>query len=310
MFGTILSNIAVILAYMLIGYILCKSKVAVASHAKSMSSLLIYILGPAMIVYSFLQMEYSIHSWYKILIYFLVTLAVQILFLALMYVIFSRKYEDAKYRIMSAAAVLGNVGFFGMPVISRIFPDEPIVICYSSVNVMSMNLIVFTIGVFLITNDKKYMSIKSAILNPTSIGMIISLPLFFLDVQLPEIAMDAVTLLARMATPMGMFILGIRLSTVDLKNLFTRPFVYLTCVLKLLAFPVFAYACVFFLPFLDNVAKQTVFILAAAPSGVIIESLSELHECEQELSANVVLLTTILCILTMPFIVSLLAMMF
>ena len=60
------------------------------------------------------------------------------------------------------------------------------------------------------------------------------------------------------------------------------------------------------MPFIDDVAKTTVIVLAAAPSGAIIESLAELHECEQELSANVVLMTTLLTIFTMPFLLMIL----
>ena len=46
--------------------------------------------------------------------------------------------------------------------------------------------------------------------------------------------------------------------------------------------------------------KASVVLLAMTPSGAIIESLAELHECEQEFAANVVLLTTILSVITIP----------
>ena len=41
-------------------------------------------------------------------------------------------------------------------------------------------------------------------------------------------------------------------------------------------------------------------MLSAAPSGAIILSLAELHGCEQKLSANVVLLTTLCSLMTLP----------
>ncbi len=306
MFSLILSNVAVLLVYMLIGFALSKAKKAVVSHAKSMSGLLIYALSPAMIINSFLQLEYSHENIIKIAKCFLATLIIQVLFFGVLYFILRKKYKDAKYRILTLGGVLGNVGFFGMPVVSGLFPDDPIVLCYSSINVMSMNLIVFTIGVFLITNDKKYVSMKSAVLNPTTLSILAALPLFFFNVRLPGIAESSISVLAKMVTPMCMFILGIRLSAAKLKDLFTRPFVYGTCALKLVAFPVFAFLCVRWIPFFDDTLKATIVVLAAAPSGAVIESLAELHECEQELSANVVLLTTILSIVTTPIVTSLL----
>lgn len=55
-----------------------------------------------------------------------------------------------------------------------------------------------------------------------------------------------------------------------------------------------------FLAILDETFKSCILILSAAPSGAIILSLAELHDTEQELCANVVLLTTILCVITIP----------
>ncbi len=300
MFVLILSNVLVLLVYMLLGFALCKAKKATVAHAKSMSGLLLFVLSPAMIINSFLQLEYSGENVVRIVKYFLATLIIQVLFFAVLYLILHKKYKDARYRILTVGGVLGNVGFFGMPVISGMFPNDPIVLCYSSVNVMSMNLIVFTIGVFLITNDKKYVSVKSAILNPTTLSILAALPLFIFNVRLPEIAESSIGILAKMVTPMCMFILGMRLSAAKLGALFTRPFVYVTCALKLAAFPVFAFLCVRWIPFFDDTLKTTVVVLAAAPSGAVIETLAELHECEQEFSANVVLLTTILSVLVMP----------
>lgn len=302
MFNTVLINVAIILIYMLLGFAAGKGKKALPSHAKSLSGILIYVLAPAMIINAFVNMEYSHESLAKIGIYAGASFVIQFLFMMLLYIIFRRKYSDARYRILTIGSTLGNVGFFGMPVLAGIFPTEPIVLCYSSINVVTMNLLVFTIGVFLITNDKKYMSLKSAILNPSSLSLLVSIPLFIFKVQLPELLGSPLALLAKMVTPMCMLILGIRLSAVSLKAIFTRPVVYATCFLKLVVFPFFALACVMWLPFMDNTAKLAIFILAATPSGAIIESLAEFHECEQELSANVVLLTTILCLITMPIV--------
>lgn len=302
MFTTVFSNVAMLLMYMILGYILCKSKKAVPSHAKSMSGLLIYILSPAMLINSFLQIDFSYDNLICILKYFIISFILQALFMTMLYILFHKRYEDARFRILSVGGVLGNVGFFGMPVISGLFPDKPIVMCYSSINVMSMNLIVFTMGVFLITNDKKYISVKSALLNPTSLSIGAALVIYFTHVQFPEVIGNGIALMAKMVTPMCMFILGIRLATEELKEVFGKSFVYLTCLFKLILFPLFAFVCVKWLPFMDPVAKTTIVVLAAAPAGAVIESLAEFHECEQELSANVVLLTTILSIVSMPIV--------
>lgn len=300
MIFSIFTTVAIMLAYMMIGFLLCKSKKAVVSHAKSLSVILIYILGPAMIINSFLGLTYSKENVIQIGIYFLVSLMVQVLFFGILYLVLHKKYEDSKYRIMSIGSVLGNVGFLGMPVIASVFPGEPIVLVYSSINVMSMNLIVFTIGTYMITNDKKYVSIKNAILNPTTIAILIALPLFVGGIHFPEQIESAIALLAKMVTPVCMIILGMRLSEAKFKVIFTRLFGYATCLLKLVVFPLVAFLLVCWLPGISDVCKTTIVVLAMMPAGAIIESLSELYECEQEFAANVVLLTTIMSVITIP----------
>ncbi len=300
MIHSIIFTVTIMLCYMMIGFILCKSKKTVVAHAKSLSAILIYVLGPAMIINSFLGLTFSGENMILIGKYFIVSLLVQIFFFGLLYLVLHQKYEDSKYRILSIGSVLGNVGFLGMPVLSSVFPNEPIVLVYSSINVMSMNLIVFTIGTYMITNDKKFISLKSAILNPTTIAILISLPIFIGRIHFPGEIENAIALLGKMVTPVCMLILGMRLSQARLKAIFTRGFVYVTCLLKLVVFPLVVYILVKWIPGVNEVCKTTVVVLAMMPAGAIIESLAEMYECEQELSANVVLLTTILSVITIP----------
>lgn len=304
MFLTVISIVALMLTYMMIGLVLCKCGLANTSHAKSMSALLVYVLGPCMIIHSFLATDFTRESLLNMVRFFLVTLVVQILFFCILFALFHKKYQDARYRIMTVGSIMGNVGFFGIPLVTGIFPDEPIVTCYSCIYVLSMNLLVFTIGSFLITDDRKYISLKSALLNPTTIGFVIALPLFLLRVELPEVLDDGVSLLAGMVTPVCMIILGMRLSQSRIRDLFGNPFTYIGCALKLIVYPLFAFACVYFLP-VSNVFRITVLALSAAPSAAIIQSLAELHDTQQELTANMVLLCTILSIITVPLVVML-----
>lgn len=300
MFLLLFTTVSVLLFYMSLGFVLVKTKKASINHVKTLSGILVYVLGPAMIINSFLQLEFSWDRFAKIGIYFIISLAVQILFFLLIFIFLGRKYSDSKYRILSVGSVLGNVGYLGMPVIASIFPNEPIVLCYSSINVMTMNLIVFTIGTYLITNEKKYISIKSAILNPTTLSLFVAIPLFIANVHFPSAILNSLELLSKMTTPFCMIILGMRLAQTSIKKLFTRGFVYATCLLKLVIFPLLAFLFLKLIPYDDIILKTSIVVLAMAPSGAIIESLAELHDCQQDFAANVVLLTTILCVVTIP----------
>ena len=167
--------------------------------------------------------------------------------------------------------------------------------------IISMNIIVFTMGVFCLTKDKRYMSLRPALLNPSTLGFYVALILYMTGGRnyLPGILTDAIDLLGRTSTPLCMIILGIRLSTVPMKRLFSQPFAYGAAAGKLLLFPLFCYACVCLLP-LPMPFRASVLILSATPCASIVFNLAELHRSETLLSANCVLLSTLLCFLTIP----------
>lgn len=302
-----LSNVILSLLYAIPGFILCKVKKATAEHLSTMSAVLIYVLSPCMIVNSFLQLEFSWVNFGKMALFFGVTLVLQIAFMLILYLIFRKKYADSKFRILTIGSVLGNVGFFGLPLVKAILPNNPEVMCYSSVYVLSMNFLVFTMGIFCLTNDKKFMSFKSAILNPSTFSILVALPLYFFGVKqyLPDLLLNGVSLLGSMTTPLCMIILGIRLATVSFKKLFTRPIIYLTCACKLIIFPLFCYFAVYFIP-LDFAFKASILILSSVPCASIILNLAEMHHSETELAANCVLVSTLLCFMTIPVLVLLL----
>ncbi len=301
MFIISLSNVLLMLAYIVPSFLLCKAKKVTSEHLPSLSTILLYVCSPCLTFVSVTALEFSKQNLINLGLFFLVTLILQAAVMAVIFLVFRKRYRESKYRIFTIGTVMGNVGFFGLPVIRALFPDSPEVMTYSAAFVVSMNVLVYTVGVFCLTRDKKYMSIKPALLNPTTVGFAIALPFFVTGATsyLPEMLLNAVTFVGNMSTPLCMFILGIRLASVSLKKLFARPIVYLTCLSKLIIFPLISYAAVYFLP-LPLTFKASVLILSATPCANIILSLAEIHRSETELSANCVLVSTLLCFMTIP----------
>ena len=299
-YTTVLSGAATMLIYILAGFGLTKWKKTLTEHAKSMSGLLIYCCTPAMVINSFQNLEYSLDYFKNFMLFFAVSLVIQILAFVLFFLLFRKKFENSRYKILSIGAVLANSGFFGLPIITSIFPAEPIVACYSVIYITGMNILVFTIATYLITGEKQYMSIKSAVLNPTVIAAIVGIVLYLVQVTLPELLGNAVSVLAAMSTPLCMIVLGVRLASMNFKEIFGRPFAYVCSLLKLVVYPLFAYLCVYWIPFLDDTFKLSILVLSACPVAAVLLSVAEFHNCSQDLASNVILLSTILCVITLP----------
>ena len=48
---------------------------------------------------------------------------------------------------------------------------------------LSMNVLAFTVGVFCLTGEKRFMSVKAAVFNPTVFGFVLAVPIFVLGLH-------------------------------------------------------------------------------------------------------------------------------
>lgn len=295
------SNVLLTLLYIIPGFICCKTKIAKAEHLSTLSAILVYVCSPCMVVNSFMETTRSLYNIGQIMLFFLVSLAIQTVLTFVLYGVFRKKFDNVKYRMLTVSFGLGNAGFFGIPIIKALLPGHPEVACFACVYIVGMNMLTFTIGAYCLTGDKKRMTLKKAFLNPPFISLIVALILYAANVQnfMPDLLADAISLLSKTTTPLCMIILGIRLASVSFKKLFSRVYVYVICACKLLIFPFVCLAIVYFLP-LNPIFKAAMFILGGTPCAAVMLNIAEMYEGETELAANCVLLSTLLCVFTIP----------
>jgi len=297
-----LSNVAVMILYMMVGFFLKKIKKSTVEDIPSLSRVLIFGLSFPMILSCFLKLDFSWSVVLKMLVFFIISFVVHFVFLALLILIIGKNgRKDIGKRLICAGGVFGNVGFFGLPIIQAVFPNEPIAACYVSMSVVSMNILLFSFGEYAVCGEKKYISLKAAFLNPTLISFYISAIFFVFNLKnyLPDVVKNSVSLLGSMTAPISMIILGIRLASASFKNIICDKKAWVTCLIKLVAFPLFTFLVMYFLP-LDSVFKTCMLILTAAPGATFLLSFAELHNGGQQTAANALLLTSVLCVITIP----------
>ena len=301
-FQIALSVVLCALCFMAPGYIVCKMGKAKASHLPTLSGLLLYVGTPFMVISAFLDLPRGGGYLADMGLFFLVTLILQALFFLLIFFVTGASQKKAR-RMIAIGATCGNVGFFGIPVVKALLPDSPEVACYAICFTLSMNVLVFTLGVFCLTGDKKYISLRAALCNPTVFGLAIGLPLYLsgLGTSLPSFLDSSIRTLGALTTPLCMFILGIRLASMPLSKIFTQKYAYLICFFKLALFPLLCYGVLlpFSLPFSFSACLV---ILASTPCAAVILSLAELHHSEEQLSASALITSVLLCLVTIPLV--------
>ena len=297
-------TVAIIMIYAIVGLCIIRFKLIKKESIPDFAKFLMYICQPILILYSFNKATYTNELGKTLLIAAGLIIAIFAVFLTTFFLMFRKKYkEKIAYRIYTIASCFGNVGFLGVPILEAVFKNDAnalaTALAISSVFLVVMNEIGWTIGSLIISQDRKYVRLVKIFLNPSIIAIYVALPLFFLGIKVPDRIDPVVTILAKMTTPLCMVILGMRLAVTNYKIVFCNYKTYIMIFIKQIVMPLVMLLFVFALP-IDTTVKQALVILSSAPIASVVLNFSEMVGEGQEDAASLVLCGTILCILTMP----------
>lgn len=302
LFWIALSTVSVMILYALPGFLLIRTKLVGEDAIKNFVKLLMYVCQPVMSVDALRRAEFSGQMVGNLLFVFGMMILFQVGILLLFHRLFKKKREDVRYRIYTLATCFANCGFMGIPILNRLMPHYPAASALSAAFSLSMNVTGWTLGSFIISGDKKYMSVKKIFLNPAVFGMLAGLPLFITGWQPPAQIDGMITLLSKMTTPLCMIIMGMRLAGTSFKSLLCRPAQYGIIAIKQLVYPLVALGLLSLLPVDPNV-RIAMYIMMCCPVASVVLNFSEMVGKGQETAANLMLLGTGLSVITLPFMV-------
>ena len=299
-FFVALTAVAILLLTAVPGYIFMKKKMLSEACMPGLSKILIFVCQPCLAVYTFKSAEFSLEKLANIGIFALLVIAMHTLMLGGAYLFLRKKYDGVIYRILTISTTFGNCAFFGIPVLEALMPEGASeLIIYTTVYSVVMNVIAWTVGSAIISRDSSYVSLKKIFINPAMLGTVLALILFVFEIPIQKDLINMITVAAKMSTPISMIILGMRLATMDLKKIFSNYRMYLTVLAKQFLMPLIAFILVYFLPLSEEI-RFTLFIICACPVASIVLNFSEIIGEGQSEAANMVILSTILSIVTLP----------
>ena len=124
-FSVTLGNVLLTLLYLSVGFILRKSKLVKAEHTSSISTILLYACGPCMFINALTDLDHSPSLTGSMFLFLAVTMATQAILMVLIVLLIGKKRNDFIWRMITLASVMGNVGFFGLPIVKALFPEAP-----------------------------------------------------------------------------------------------------------------------------------------------------------------------------------------
>ena len=276
-FATVLSLIVLVIP----GFLLTKYKFIGEKAAEAFSTFVLYGSQTVMVFMGFQGKAFSPEIGINMLVVAGVATVVMFGIYAIACLMIRNKSDDVKRRTMRYGCVFSNCGYMGLPLINSLFNGQECLseaIIYTAVVLAVFNVINWTLGAYICTNDKKSISIKKVLLNPVIISVVLGFLVYGI-VQVPlvdlapqggkvdifvEKVMSSLDIIGNTVTPLSMTVIGIKLAGVNTKQLFLDKDAYYVTAIKLIGMSIFAMLVVKFLP-VNDVVKYTMFFLFSTP---------------------------------------------
>ena len=289
---------------MALGYILFKVNILDEIMNKRLTTLVLSVTTPAMIIGSVLNTKVT-QELNDILFVFLIGLLTYIILPIIGFIIVKvmrvPKSQQGLYIFMT---VFSNIGFMGFPVMKAIFGNDAVF--YTAIFNMIFNLFVFTIGKKIMsfgTSQKIEVNIKS-ILSPGVIASLIALFVYFTRLQFPTVIVSTINMVGDITTPIAMMIIGSTLATIPLKEVFTEFRIYPYTLIKQIIVPIIIYPLLkLFIN--DSLILGVTLIMISMPVGNSAVLFANEYGGDVSLAAKNIFMTTLFSVLTIPFIVAL-----
>lgn len=302
-FYIILDQVAVLLIIMVIGYAMGRAQILDPAATKKLSEIVLYITTPMTILNSFF-LELSkkrVNGMLWTLLFSAVTFAAMIAVSELVF----RKRKDDDAAVMKFTSVFSNAMYMGFPLLSALYGDEGVF--YGSFYAVLFNVLLFTYGAMLFggKTSKKQM-IKKVVTNPNMIAVYLGLLIFFTQFQrlVPGVFRSSITAVSGLTMPLSMLVIGGVISTAKLREVFTDAKVYFACFIRLLIAPAIGLGLVFLLR-IPTMPATIVLTSLAMPAATSTTMFAEMSGKGSVLSSRIVAVSTILCLISAPIVVSL-----
>lgn len=287
-----------------IGYILFKIKILDVDFNKKLTTLLLSVTTPALIVSSVLTTTDYLpikDILFVFLVGIIIYIALPIIGFIIVKIMRVPMPQQGLYIFMT---VFSNIGFMGFPVMKAIFGNDAIF--YTAIFNMIFNLLVFTVGTGIMgygTDRKTKINLKD-LLSPGVVASLIALLIYFVQLKFPDVIVSTVTMIGDITTPMAMLIIGSTLANIPIKEVFGELRLYPYTLIKQVILPILAYP-ILSLFIKDSLILGVTLIMISMPVANTAVLFATEYDGDVSLAAKSVFMTTLLSIITIPLIVAL-----
>ncbi|MEI6858558.1 MAG: AEC family transporter [Shewanella sp.] len=323
----ILTPLFAVLGIMLLGSLIQKIRILSPDTDQVLNQYVYYISFPAIMLIILAETPIEgILQWGFIAGYSLAMLLIYMLVMLVSYFTTKGRTDIASLRALNTT--FGNCAFIGMPLLTILFPDNPNALTAAAIATL-LSVIVFALVLVTIElyQDKQQDSpliviFKSLIQNPIVIGSTIGVAISALNIQVNESVSIMLHQIGMTSSPCALFAIGMVLvkangrQTLPLASVRSSGDLQLTArqnpiyhlaeliwldVCKLLIQPSLAYLLLMAFGVEGDLLIMGV-LLASLPTAASVFLLAQRYQVKTAISAQVIMLGTLLSIVTLPII--------
>ena len=277
------------------GFILGKAKLLTEAGTKQVSAILTNAVTPCLVVTS-LQIDGDAQALKEIGIMVLIMAVSHIVLIAVSLLLFRREPEESRI-VMRFGVIFSNCGYMGLPLVTAVLGSGAALI--GALMIIVFNFFVFSYGIILMGGKKAFS--PKALVNPVIVSMFIGVALMLLRIKLPSPIASAAGAIAGLNSPLAMITIGAQLARADLSGIFNQLRLYKVTLIRNVIFPVII--AFLLLPLqINRTTYIAIVILLGTPVAGVTSIFSERYDRDCQLAAQMVSLTTILSIITLPLV--------
>ena len=314
----------VLFLFILPGFLLKKTGLVRADSLYSLANILLYLCQPMLSVKAFAVDPVAPTGTVYLNFLYVLLFSFAMLFLVfgaskLAFRFMRAPEERRKKDVLTFIGTFSNCSFVGLPFMDMFTGGDSEAMMYITVFAVAFNVLVWTLGAYLITQDKKQISLKKALFNPCLVGSFVGLLLFSVPqiniFNMEEVAelRQLVVYTGNMTAPVSMLVVGVRLAELSPRELFCDPKIYLAAFVRL--FVSFGIAYLVVLPFkLTGLFDASPYVLIAPvvamsmPPAATIVAFAEKYDGEKRFAAAAFSATTLFSAVSLPVVLLLLSL--
>ena len=287
---------------LVLGFVLFKCHIFDEYTNKKISSLIVNVASPMLIISSIAGVEGNNKS-----IVFLMIGAGILMYIGFIILgkIINRIFPFPKkdWPVYECMVVFANTGFMGYPVLLDVFGQEAVF--YASLIHMAFNFFVYTYAIMCLTkgDDSEFKLNFKQLLTPGIILIFVGIFIYIFDIQLPSVLMDTINSVGSLTAPLSMMMIGSSLAVYPIKDSFTDWRSYVFAFVRLMIVP-FVTMIMCRLLHIDAYYANITIITNAMPVGSMVLMLATQYNANVKIVTRNIVVSTLLSVITIPIVVA------